>query len=96
LDAKTAPQGVIIGRDFTHLASRSGPTVQATTIDHRPHRRIMRETLGVVHVLVAGKAPEHGLPQQPAQQMPRVPATAAFRQCAAGQIGQPERVARSP
>ena len=52
----------------------------------------MRQALGVVNVLVAGEAAEHGLAQQPGQQMAGVRAAAAFRQDVTGQIGQPQRV----
>ncbi len=69
---------------------------EPATIDHRAHGRIMRETLGVVHILIAGEAPEYGLPQQPCEEMAGVPATAAFRQRAAGQVGQPEGVVQVP
>jgi len=79
-----------------HLAGRGGPAIQSAAIDHRAHRRIMRQAFGVVHILMAGEAPEHGLPQQPCEEMAGVPATATLRQRAAGQIGQPERVVQFP
>ena len=53
----------------------------------------MRQALGVVDVLVAGEAAEHGLAQQPGQRLAGVRAAEAFRQNAAGQIGQPQRIA---
>lgn len=56
----------------------------------------MGQTIGVVDVLVPGQTAEYRLPQQPSQQMPGVPATAAFRQRAAGQIGQPKGVVQLP
>ena len=52
----------------------------------------MRETIGVVHILIAGEAAEHRLAKQPAQQVPGVLAAAAFRQRRTRQIGQPKRI----
>jgi hypothetical protein len=75
-----------------HLAGRGGPAIQPATVNHGSHRRVMRKAIGVVHILVPGQTAEYRLPQQPSQQMPGVPAPAAFRQRAAGQIGQPEHV----
>jgi hypothetical protein len=79
-----------------HLAGRGGPAIQPATIDHRAYRRIMRQALGVVHILIAGEAAEHGLPQQPGQEMAGVPPTTAFRQHATGHVGQPEGVVQLP
>ncbi len=56
----------------------------------------MRETIGVVHILIAGEAAEYRLPQQASQLMAGVSATTAFRQHAPGQAGQPERVVQFP
>jgi len=56
----------------------------------------MREALGVVHILIAGEAAEHRLPQQPGEEMAGVATSAGFRQRATGQIGQPERVVQFP
>ena len=84
--------GQPLGLEAAHLAGRGGTTVQPAAIDHRAHRRVVGQALGVVDVLVAGEAAEHGLAQQPGQQVAGVPAAAALRQDAAGQIGQPQRV----
>jgi hypothetical protein len=45
------------------LARRCGPPGDSMTADGPAHRGIARQTLGVVHVLVSGKATEHRLPQ---------------------------------
>ena len=80
------------GLEAAHLAGRGGATIQPAAIHHGAHRRIMRQTVGIVHVLVAGEATEHRLAQQAGQQVARVLATAALRQRRTRQIGQPERV----
>jgi hypothetical protein len=38
------------------------------------------------------RRPEHGLAQQPGQEVAGVPTAAAFRQDAAGRLGQPQRI----
>ena len=70
--------------------------IQPAATDYGAHGRIMGQALGVVDVLVAGEAAEHGLAQQPGQQVAGVLAAAAFRQDATGQIGQPEGVIQFP
>ena len=50
----------------------------------------MRQTFGIVDILIAGEAAEHGLAQQAGQHVAGVLATAALRQCGTSQIGQPE------
>ena len=52
----------------------------------------MGQTIGVVHVLIAGEAAEHRLAEQAGQQVPGVLAAAALGQRRASQIGQAERV----
>ena len=56
----------------------------------------MRETISVVHILIAGETAEYRLPQQPGEEMARVATSADFRQRATGQVGQPERVIQLP
>jgi hypothetical protein len=50
------------------------------------------QPIGVVDILVAGQAAEHGLTQQPGQQVTGVLAAAAVRENTPGQIGQAEGV----
>ena len=52
----------------------------------------MAQPLGVVHVLVSGKPPEHGLPQHPDQSMPAVLAGACVGERLARHGAQAERV----
>ena len=80
------------GLKTAHLAGRGGLTIQAGAVHHSTHRRIMGETLGIVHVLIPGKAAEHGLAEQAGQHVPGILAAAAFRQRRPRDVGQPERV----
>jgi hypothetical protein len=58
-----------------HLAGRCGGTQSRFPTDN-PARRIVAQALGVVHVLVSSEAAEDGLPEQPGQGMPAIPAGA--------------------
>ena len=78
--------------EAAHPAGGRRPTIQPGMLDHRAHRRIMGQGLGVVDVLVSGEAAEHGLAQQPGQEVAGVLAVAAFRQDTGGQVGQPQRI----
>jgi hypothetical protein len=75
-----------------HLARRSRSTIQTARVHDRPHRRVERQPLGVVHVLVAGEAAEHRLAKQPPDQVPNDPAAPRLGQNRPGQVGQSERV----
>lgn len=76
----------------THLAGRGGGPVETPPIDDGAHRRVMRQTVGIVHILIPGEAAKHRLAKQPGQQVAGILAPAALRQNPARQIGQPERV----
>ena len=52
-----------------HLARRCRCARSRPAADDPAHRRIMAQAFGVVHVLISGKPPEHGLPQQPDERM---------------------------
>lgn len=58
-----------LGLEATHLARRGRRTLSRFATNDPAHRRIMAQTFGVVHVLVAGETPEQGLPKQPDQRM---------------------------
>src|SRR5437667_5881050 len=49
------------GLEAAHLARRRALVRHRTPTDHPAHRGIPSEPVGIVHVLVAGKAPEHRL-----------------------------------
>ena len=80
------------GLETAHLAGRGGTTIQPAAVDHGTHRRIMRQAIGVVHILVAGETAEHGLTEEPGQQVAGILATAAFRQHRSGEISEAKRV----
>ena len=61
-----------------HLACEGRPAIQPAALGDRPHRRIMRQTISVVHILISRETTKHLLPQQPGHQMPGAPAVAAF------------------
>jgi hypothetical protein len=63
-----------------HLAGRGGGPVETTPIDDGTHRRVMCQTVGIVHILIAGETAKHRLAKQPSQHVARVLATAALRQ----------------
>jgi hypothetical protein len=86
------PRGLKAG----HLTGRSGLTIQPVATDHGAHRRIVRETVSIVHVLIPGQAAEHRLTQRAGQQVPGVHATTTFRQRRASKIGQSEGVIKLP
>ena len=81
-----------LGLEAAHLARRSRATRGRLAADDPAHRRIMAQPLGVVHILVSGKPPEHRLPQQPDQSMPAVLAGARVGERLARHRGQAERV----
>ncbi len=45
----------------SHLAGRGGHPIEALTVHDGAHDRIVREALGVIHVLVSGEPTEHRL-----------------------------------
>src|SRR3974390_844909 len=58
--------------ETTHLARRSRMGVRRFAAENPAHRRIMPQTLGVVHILVSGKPTEYRLPEHPDQMMAAV------------------------
>jgi hypothetical protein len=52
----------------------------------------MAQALGVVHILVAGKATKYGLPEQPGQCVPTILASACVGQNIARQRRQSQHV----
>ena len=62
-----------------HLAGRCRRARSRLAADDPAHRRIMPQAQGVIDIFVAGKPPEHRLPQQPDQRMAAIPAGARIR-----------------
>jgi hypothetical protein len=46
-----------------HLAGRSGKAGDRPVADHPAHRRVVTQSLGVVHILIAGEPAKYRLPQ---------------------------------
>jgi hypothetical protein len=78
--------------EAAHLADRRGGTGETPPIDDSAHRRIDRETFGVVDVLVAGETAENRLPQQPGQDMSPVPPATQIRESRPRARRQTERL----
>src|SRR5262249_12618743 len=78
--------------EATHLAWRSRAALRRLATDDPAHCRIMTQTFGIVHVLVASQTAEHRLPQQTNQRMATVPTSARIREPLACHRGQPECV----
>jgi hypothetical protein len=68
------------------------PTLDRLAADNPAHRRIMAQALGVVHVIISGETPEHGLPKQPDQSMAAVPVGARIGEQIAGHCAETEGV----
>src|SRR5262245_8365237 len=66
--------------EATHLAGRSRAPLRRFAADNPAHSRIVAQALGVVHILVSGKATKYRLPEQPSQCVPTIPPTACFGQ----------------
>ena len=99
------PRPVHVGQDFkvrigrqklrleaAHLAGRSSQAVETLTIGDGAHDRIVREALGVIHVLVSGKPTKHRLPKKSHEEMSDVLAAPPLRQNLSAQLGQSKRV----
>src|SRR5271167_322981 len=78
--------------EAAHLTRRSSTTVQPAAIHHGAHGWIMCQTLGVVDILIAGQAAEHGLTKQTSQQVTGILAAAALRQHRTREIREADRV----
>jgi hypothetical protein len=75
-----------------HLTRRSRAALRRFAADNPAHRRIVAQALGVVHILVSGKATKYRLPEQPGQCVPTILATACVGQNITRYLGQTEYV----
>ena len=75
-----------------HLAGRSSHTIKVLAVYDRAHRRITRQSLCIVDILITGQASKHRLAQQARQQVARVLASTQVRQRRPTQIGQAENI----
>ena len=63
--------------EASHLTRRSRAALRRFAADNPAHSRIVAQALGVVHILVSGKATKYRLPEQPGQYVPTILATRA-------------------
>ena len=75
-----------------HLTRRSRAPLRCFAADNPAHSRIVAQALGVVHILVSGKATKYRLPEQPGQCVPTILATACVGQNITRHLGQTEYV----
>src|SRR5215510_12315375 len=75
-----------------HLARRSRAPLRRFAADNPAHSRIVAQALGVIDILISGKATEYRLPEQPGQCVPTILATARVGQNITRHLGQTEYV----
>jgi hypothetical protein len=78
--------------EAAHLARRGRATMRRLTADNPARRRIMTQTLGVVHIFVSSKTAEDGLPQHANKSMAAILARARVGDRLTHHRGQAERV----
>ena len=78
-----------LGLEAPHLTAGSCRTIEPLTADDGPHGGVAGESLGVVHVLVAGEPTEHRLAEQPAQRVTRVLTAAPIEELGDRDICEP-------
>ena len=78
--------------EASDLAGRSRLLGACTAADNPAHRRIARQTLGVVHVFIPGETSEYRLAQKADVHVARVLAPTAIPQHATGERGETERI----
>ena len=69
---KVLRRGEPLCLEAPHLAWRSRAALSRFAANDPAHRRIMPQALGVVHILISGKATKFRLPQQTHQRMAAV------------------------
>src|SRR5262249_32469666 len=73
LARQAGKSGEVLGRreplrlETPHLTPRSRAPLRRFAADNPAHSRIVAQALGVVHILVSGKATKYRLPEQPGQ-----------------------------
>jgi len=82
--------------EAAHLARGRCLVCHRAAADDPPYRRIAPEAVGIVHILVAGEAPEHRLAKLGDQAVATVPPGARIAEDFAGQRREAERVVEFP
>jgi hypothetical protein len=75
-----------------HLTRRSRAPLRRFAADNPAHGRIAAQALGVVHILVSGKATKYRLPEKPGQCVSTILATACVGQDQAAVEIQPNSI----
>src|SRR5680860_1891052 len=88
--------GQVLRLEAAHLAGGSGPTRDGLAADNPAHRRIEPEPVGVIDIIVAGKAAEHRLTKLPRHAVPSVLAGTTVLQKTPGNLGQAKGVVKLP
>ena len=88
--------GQHLGLEATHLAG-GGRSLRHGPATHDPAQgRIMRQPVGIVHVLVSGQPPEHGLAKLSDQRVAAVLAGPGVGENLSGQVCQAEGIIEIP
>jgi hypothetical protein len=82
--------------EAAHLARGRGRLRHRAAADDRPHRGIVPQAVSIVHVLVAGEAPEHRLTKLSDQAVAPVPPDAGVGEHLARHCREAERVIEFP
>ncbi len=75
-----------------HLTGRGGTTIKALAVHDGSHRRVERQSLGIVDILIPGQTAIDRLPQQARQKVARVLAAPQVRQRRPTEVGQAENL----
>ena len=89
-DIATFTGRAALSLEVPHLTRRSRAPLRRFATDNPAHSRIVAQALGVVHILVSGKATKYRLPEQPGKCVPTILATACVGQNITRHLGQPE------
>ena len=88
--------GQVLRLEASHLAGRSGLSFDGLAADNPAHGGITSQTVGVVYVFIAAKAPKHRLTKQSRQAMPSILAGAAILKKTRGNLGQAKGIVKLP
>ena len=88
--------GQPLGLEAAHLAGR-GRSLRHGPPTHNPAQGgIMRQPVGIVHVLVSGQPPEHGLAELSDQRVAAILARPGVGEVLSGQVRQAEGIIEVP
>ena len=79
-----------------HLAGGSGLSFDGLAANNPAHGGIASQTVGVVHIVIAAKAPENGLAKLTRHAVPSVLAGTAILETTLGHLSQAEGIVKLP